>query len=64
MGHPKGLGRMLMEKMINYCRSRGTKRMFGQVLKENTPMLSLAEQLRFKRTFDSKESVWELILNL
>jgi acetyltransferase len=59
-----GLGRVLMEKMINYCRSRGTKRMFGQVLKENTPMLSLAEQLRFKRSFDAKESVWELILEL
>ena len=32
-----GLGRMLMEKMIDYCRSRGTKRMFGQVLKGKYP---------------------------
>ena len=27
-------------------------------------MLSLAEQLRFKRSFDAKERVWDLTLDL
>jgi acetyltransferase len=59
-----GLGRILMEKMIKYCRSRGTVRMVGQVLRENTPMLSLLERLGFERRYNSDAGVYELSLPL
>jgi len=36
------LGRMLMERIIEYCRTRGTRVMTGEILRENTRMLKLA----------------------
>lgn len=45
-GH--GLGRILLETAIDYCRARGTQRIVGQVLVENVAMLSLARRLKFK----------------
>ena len=42
-----GLGRALMEKMIRYCRQRGTGRLWGMVLKTNVAMLSLDFKLGF-----------------
>ncbi|MGQ0579810.1 MAG: bifunctional acetate--CoA ligase family protein/GNAT family N-acetyltransferase [Betaproteobacteria bacterium] len=44
----KGLGHVLLEKMIRYCRSRGTKELFGDVLATNSRMLALAESLHFQ----------------
>lgn len=44
----KGLGRTLVEKMIRYCRSRGTKILTGEVLRSNTSMLALANKLDFE----------------
>lgn len=41
------LGWKLMEKMIDYCRSRGTKVFAGEVLAENKPMLGMVESLGF-----------------
>jgi acetyltransferase len=43
----QGLGRCLMHKMIGYLRQRRTQRLVGQVLRENTPMLALMQQLGF-----------------
>jgi acetyltransferase len=43
----QGLGRLLFEKIIRYCRSRGTKELVGDVLRENTGMLSLARAQGF-----------------
>jgi acetyltransferase len=40
-----GLGRLLLEKMIRYCRSRGTHELSGEVLAINQPMLRLARRL-------------------
>jgi acetyltransferase len=45
-----GLGRRLMNKMIDHLRSRGTQRMLGTVLRENTGMLELARSLGFQET--------------
>ena len=42
-----GLGRALLEKIIHYCRSRGTRELFGEVLAENRRMLELAAALGF-----------------
>jgi len=41
------LGRKLMEKIIQYTRSRGTKRVVGLVLADNRKMLDLVKRLGF-----------------
>lgn len=40
-----GLGVMLMRRIIKYARSRGTKELFGDVLRENKTMLELCRTL-------------------
>ena len=45
-----GLGRKLMEKMMAHLRERGTHRMVGNVLTENTGMLALARALGFEES--------------
>jgi acetyltransferase len=45
----KGLGHVLLEKMIRYCRARGTRELFGDVLTANSRMLALAGNLDFQR---------------
>ena len=42
-----GLGRFLLEKMIRYCRARGTREIVGQVLPDNERMLGLVTKLGF-----------------
>lgn len=44
----QGLGRLLLERVIAHARSRGTERLAGLVLRENTRMLKLAAALGFK----------------
>lgn len=44
----EGLGRALLEKLIRYCRARGTHRLVGQALRENERMVNLARDLRFQ----------------
>jgi len=44
-GH--GLGSLLMKRIIAYARARGIGVLFGDVLQENTTMLSLARELGF-----------------
>lgn len=60
----EGLGRALMNKMIAYCKSRGTVEMIGSVLSENKPMLGLAEKLGFSTVWDPEEEVMALRLPL
>lgn len=60
----EGLGMALMRKMIEYCRSRGTVEMIGNVLPENRPMLKLAEALGFEIHFNREEDVMDLRLVL
>ncbi|KAA5607102.1 GNAT family N-acetyltransferase [Roseospira marina] len=59
-----GLGVALLEKMIRYCRGRGTRQMIGQVLKDNTRMLHFCENLGFVRAGMVEEDVVELVLEL
>jgi acetyltransferase len=49
----RGLGRLLLDKMIRYARARGTKRLVGTVLRENQAMLKLARSSGFD--FDEHE---------
>lgn len=60
----QGLGTKLMEKMIAYCRDRGTKAMVGQVLEENTAMLQLARFTGFESRSIFGEGVVEVTLPL
>ena len=60
----EGLGIRLMQKMINYCRARGTIEMVGDVLPDNRPMGQLAEHLGFTIRYNHEEDVMELRLQL
>lgn len=60
----QGLGRLLLDKMIRYCRDRGTMAMVGQVLSDNKPMLNLIKRFGFKRKLVPTESVVEVSLDL
>ncbi|MBA3589198.1 bifunctional acetate--CoA ligase family protein/GNAT family N-acetyltransferase, partial [Methylibium sp.] len=41
----RGLGHLLLSKLIAYLRGRGTQRMVGEVLRENQPMRELARSI-------------------
>ena len=45
--HGKGLGSKLMERLIQVAREMGVKRLKGDVLSENHPMLALMSKLGF-----------------
>jgi acetyltransferase len=38
----RGLGRALLQKMIDYCRASGVSVLIGQILAENEAMITLA----------------------
>jgi acetyltransferase len=60
-GH--GLGRLLMQKLLRYCRARGTQQLWGNVLSENVAMLQLSRSLGFRvRAVD--RNVEEIALDL
>ncbi|MCU0894778.1 MAG: acetate--CoA ligase family protein, partial [Rhodospirillales bacterium] len=50
-----GLGPLLMRRIIDYARNRGIKEIFGDVLRENRPMLKVCELFRFTRTSKTDE---------
>jgi len=62
--HELGLGSKLLDKMIDYCKSRKTKWMVGQVLEDNRLMLQLAESKGFTRKRVINEAVFEVTLKL
>jgi acetyltransferase len=61
----RGLGRLLMERLIDFQRARGTQRLIGDVLRENRPMRELARRLGFHvdAAFNTAESV-RVVLDL
>jgi acetyltransferase len=60
----RGLGHALLEKMIRYCRARGTREIVGQVLPDNRPMLELALALGFESRFLPEDGAVEVRLAL
>jgi Acyl-CoA synthetase (NDP forming) len=58
------LGWKLMEKIIRYCRSRGTRRIVGLVLRDNVPMLDLVHSLGFRSRKVPDDDVMEVELDL
>ena len=62
----KGLGRLLMGKLIDYLKNRGTRRVIGHVLHDNQPMRAMLRSLGFEpqdRDLADDSSVWALELN-
>jgi len=59
-----GLGRKLMEKIISYCRERGTAAIKGQALLENKGMQGLAEKVGFDVWRNSDDDVADMFLDL
>jgi acetyltransferase len=43
----RGLGRLLMERIIAYARARGTHWIVGEALRENSAMIGLATAVGF-----------------
>lgn len=59
-----GLGRILMEKIIRYCKSRGTNRIIGQALLSNQGMAGLAQAVGFEVRKNYDEDVWDFLMYL
>jgi acetyltransferase len=62
--HGRGLGRLLMERIIRYCRARGTGRLIGETLMDNQAMLGLARRLGFECRAVPGEHIVGLSLSL
>ena len=45
----RGLGRLLMQRLIEWCRENGVRELWGDVLEDNAPMLEVARHLGFSR---------------
>ena len=59
-----GLGQMLMNKLIDYFRRRGTRRMVGEALPDNQALLDLVRGFGFKTHFEPTQETVELRLDL
>ncbi|UYG09561.1 bifunctional acetate--CoA ligase family protein/GNAT family N-acetyltransferase [Halomonas sp. M4R1S46] len=59
-----GIGSVLMEKMIRYCRSVGTLEMIGKIMVDNRPMRSLMKHLGFTQRYNMEEQVVDAVLRL
>ncbi len=44
----KGLGHALLDKLVRYCRARGTARLIGKTVTDNQRMIELAKRLGFR----------------
>jgi acetyltransferase len=61
-GH--GLGWLLMQRMIEYAKAKGLKRVHGQVLSENLTMLQMCQELGFHLGPDIEAGVKVEVLDL
>lgn len=60
----QGLGTILMTKLIDYCRSRGTKEIVGEALKQNVGVLNLVKRFDFDVHPVIEDQTMALRLNL
>jgi acetyltransferase len=62
-GH--GLGWALMQMIIEYARSEGLKQVYGQILHENTVMLTMCRELGFEVKTDPEDrGIYDVTLTL
>ena len=60
----QGLGAALLDKMIAYCRARGTGQLVGQVMADNHAMLGLAKSRGFRRRQSDSAQTVDVFLSL
>ncbi len=60
----EGIGRLLMEKMLRYCRSLGTLEMVGKIMMDNHPMRALMKHLGFTCRYNMEEQVIDASIRL
>ncbi|MGB2222705.1 GNAT family N-acetyltransferase [Neptunomonas sp.] len=60
----EGLGRILMSKVIKYCKERGTLLLEGSTLPANKGMQGLAAKLGFSNVFNAEDEVVEMKMML
>jgi acetyltransferase len=60
----KGLGRLLLQSIVDYCRSRGTGELRGETLSGNMRMKHLARDLGFTLKTGADMGIVELRLPL
>ena len=58
----RGLGPVLLKKLIDYCRSRGTRELVGEALSDNRRVIGLARRFGFAITHDRGGTVLKLNL--
>jgi acetyltransferase len=61
-GH--GLGWLLMQRVIGYAKEKGLRRVYGDVLAENTTMLQMCAELGFHVVEDVGSDIRRLVLDL
>lgn len=59
-----GLGKLLLQKLVDYWRQRGTQALVGETLIENHGMVELARKLGFSTAPDARDGVVRLRLAL
>ncbi|MEZ9436864.1 bifunctional acetate--CoA ligase family protein/GNAT family N-acetyltransferase [Vibrio atlanticus] len=59
-----GLGRILMTKVIDYCRTKQTKQMSGMTMPTNRGMLTLAQKLGFELDISFEDGTADMVLPL
>jgi acetyltransferase len=60
----QGLGALLMQTLVEYCRARGTREMVGEAFAENARILRLARSLGFECSPEEGEGLMRLRLPL
>ena len=62
--HGKGLGRKLLQRLIEIAREMGVKRLWGAVLSDNHPMLGLVRKCGFALKKDVEDGTMQVELSL
>jgi len=60
----RGIGSRLLAKLIEAARRRGVKRLYGDILAMNRPMLALATKLGFKLGRHEDATITRALLDL
>jgi acetyltransferase len=60
----RGIGARLMAKLIDAARRRGVKRLYGEILATNRPMLGLATKLGFTLQRHADPTITRALLDL
>lgn len=59
-----GLGRQLMQRLVRWARGKRLEHLYGDVLEHNSPMLSLAKSLGFRREHGETQGLVRVVLDL